>query len=309
MFYHFSYVVLEYDSRYILDLFISIKFLIYFCFFCMVSKSNVITISSFKKIFITLLWIFLLRYLIGRVLGEPRPSLYTENNFELCFLLMLYLTAIYYKLVTFKNFVLIGFIIIISGSRSAILGFFIIYLYQFKPWQSNSFTNTLFKISLAIIVVSAIGGMILSRMSSNGLEGVDRYVFLMVFIENIHHWDILKYLIGNPPLTPLYEQSCTQLSFYKDLFGRGDPTVCYPVILHSFWLRVILEHGFLFIGLIFTIFIMLFSFKGYDKGFTLFLFAIVAINGLSVSAFNSSFVSLGLLLILLINNKVCTTHA
>jgi hypothetical protein len=300
VFYFICYVLLFFGSKFMIDAVVAFKFLVYLSLFFMVVRSEKLAVSELKVIFLTLMWLFLLKYLVGRLLGYERPALYTENNFELCFLLIIYVTCYYFRLVGTKSFLLIGFIIILSGSRSAILSFFIVYLYQFKPWKSAKISSLLFKVIIFISVVSIVGMALFMRMSSKGIEGVDRYVFMMVFFQNIIEWGVWEYLVGNPPLTPLLSSSCAQLSFYQALFSKADPSICFPVILHSFWLRLILEHGLLLVGFLSFSFIALFSIKGYRKSFAVTLFAMIALNGVSVSALNSSMISLAIFIILLI---------
>lgn len=300
IFYFISYVLLFIGSNFIADAAVTLKFLIYLSLFFMIARSEKLTVCELKVIFLTLMWLFLVRYLVGRILGYERPALYTENNFELCFLLIIYVTSYYFRLVGVKSFLIIGFIILLSGSRSAILSYFIVYLYQFKPWKSVNFSVLFFKILILISVISIVAMVLLMRMSSNGIEGVDRYVFMMIFFQNIMEWGVWEYLVGNPPLTPLLPNSCAQLSFYQALFSKGDPSICFPVILHSFWFRLILEHGLLLVIFLSVSFIVLFSIKGYQKSFAITLFAMIALNGISVSALNSSMIALSIFIILLI---------
>ncbi len=58
--------------------------------------------------------------------------------------------------------------------------------------------------------------------------------------------------------TPLLPASCADLSYYQTLFSYAGDGRCYSVILHSFIMRVIYDHGIIgFAFLIFCLFIYL----------------------------------------------------
>lgn len=297
--YHTVYVLNVYSSSYLRDLFLSIKFIIYFIILLFISKRMLISVESYKKGVEILLVFFISKYLIARVLGDSRPPLYTENNFELCALSILYLAYVFLGGASKLKFALVAAIIIISGSRSAVLGLVVLYVYQFKPFSGMSLSQII-KIAFLGIVGVLAAFILLARMGSNGLESIDRFVFMLVFIDNVSLWGVKELLLGNPPLTPLLPESCNQLSFYKVLFSKANENVCYPLILHSFWLRVVLEHGLLIVPFIFITLSIILKSKGFNNRFCLYCFSLIAINGLSVSAFSSSLIILSLVIIALL---------
>lgn len=303
--YHIYFTYFEYGGGAFRDLFLSVKFLIYFVILISVCKRSVIEPEDVSKGIKILFVFFLIKYISAHLMGVSRPPLYTENNFEMCFLSVIYFINVYIGKANRKTFFIFLLIIILSGSRSAILGLLLIYIYQFKPFTGLSIKQILRLCFFSIVGLIALG-VIISRMTVDGLEGVDRYVFLLIFLENLSDWGVKEYLIGNSPLTPLSSTSCQQLLYYKDLFSKNLQGVCYPLILHLFWLRVIMEHGFLMIIIIAALTYYVLRTKGIDNRGSLFCIGIVSVNGLSVSAFSSSIVFFSLIIIGLMNLKKST---
>lgn len=296
--YHIFYVYYFYDSSYFRDLFLSLKFVFYFLILCCVFRREIISESYFSRGFVFLMLFFLIKYLVAHAMGDRRPPLYTENNFEMCFLSVLYLVYVYLGKSNGWKFTLFLIVIVLSGSRSAILCLVLLYLYQFRPFYKVSLLQLVKLVALCFIGVVALF-IIMSRMTSGGLEAVDRYIFLMVFIDNLSDWGIKEYFFGNSPLTPLTAASCQQLTYYQSLFSENNQGVCYPVILHLFWFRVILEHGLLMVLSIFALVFQILKSKGIDNRGVFFCMAIISVNGLSVSAFSSSIIFFSLIIIAL----------
>lgn len=305
LFYNVSFVLLNYGPEYLRDLFITIKFLIYFSILLCIYRQEVISRDSLNRIVNILLFLFMVKYVIMRVLGEPRPSLYTENNFELCFLSILYIVNVYSGYSSKFKFLILVSIILISGSRSAVLGLFLIYLYEFKPLK-GSIVNLTVKLIFLGMLLGILGFVIMSRMTAGGVEEVDRYVFLMAFIQSVKQFSFLELLIGAPPLTALAPEICQRLEFYQPLFSSVDPNTCYPVILHSFWFRIILEHGIVFTSIFLILIFKVLLSKGFSVRISLYVLALLGINGLSVSSYNSSIIFMALIIISLMKRPQST---
>lgn len=300
LFYHLAYVYINFGTTHFRDLFLSIKFVLYFIILISIYRRQLLSAELFSKYFNVLLFMFLIKYVIARALGDSRPPLFTENNFEMCFLSVLYITYVYVNGSSKLKFFLLLIVVVLSGSRSAILGLLIIYIYQFKPFSSINLYQFIRLLSLGVVGFIVIL-VVLSRMGSSGLEGVDRYIFLLVFIDNIYDWGVKEFLFGNSPLTPLKAGSCQQLSFYQSLFSRSSEGVCYPVILHLFWFRVILEHGVVIVILSSLLIFYVLRQKGFNTRYALFCIALISVNGLSVSAYSSSIIFFSLVIISLLN--------
>lgn len=298
IFYHIIYVYYYFGGAHLRDLFLSLKFTLYFLVLCSIFKREIITKEYFSFGFLVLLAFFFVKYSVAHLMGDSRPPLYTENNFEMCFLSVFYLVYVYLGKSNGWKFILFSSVILLSGSRSAIICLLLLYLYQFRPFYKISFIQLL-KLLALFIMGALVLMVIMSRMTAGGLEEVDRYIFLMVFFDNISDWGVKEYLVGNSPLTPLASTSCLQLSYYQSLFSKVSDGVCYPLILHLFWLRVFMEHGLVAIIGVCLLLLSILKKKGLDTRGSIFILALISVNGLSVSAFSSSIIFFSLIIIAL----------
>ncbi len=110
---------------------------------------------------------------------------------------------------------------------------------------------------------------------------------------------MVEIFFGSAPLTPLSHETCKSLYFYNTLYSYAGDGSCYSVIFHSYFLRVIFDHGL--IGLAFLS-ISLFWFMS-SKGFAfrdyLCVLGVIYVSALSVSSFNSVFTILSVILIMI----------
>lgn len=241
-----------------------------------------------------LLFAFLLKYFISRVLmGIERPSLFLENNFELLFLILLFnleYTLNGNKIHLFKTIALI-FIFILSGSRSGILILAFFFLINYIEFDRK----IIFRILFIFLIFFAVVVIFIARGGSESgyIERIDRFNFLMEFLYNIKDWDLYRYLVGSSAITPLNPISCHNLSYYQKLFSYSGDGSCYSVILHSYILRVVYDHGL--IGLSFILLFVYKAMKSYPIKSYLTVMGVILISGLSVSSFNSIFVTFALM--------------
>lgn len=264
-----------------------------------------------------------------------RPGVFTENNFELVLLvLLLYLVLpdIEWKGVSFTA---VMFIIFLSGSRSAFLCFLSVYFFSvfrlgkgfIKQWL------LLFPLLIALgfgIVSDRMGVSLGSGESeevsptpsmptqrdqpgSLGSEGnevqepptfrsilergasIDRVRFLIYFLDDTDGWRWWNVMLGTKPLTPLSEETCEALSFWSDMYSFSGDGSCYSVILHSYIIRVIFDHGVL--GLLFLIAFTAYALRqsGYTRADVLCVLGVLLATSLSVSSFNSVFFILSMI--------------
>jgi len=228
--------------------------------------------------------------------GFDRPGVFHENNFELMFLLF-FSIAVFASTGSLSkvDISMLILIIFLSGSRSGVVSLFamlcILYVRTFD-----------FKTFLKIFFIGILGvGVIfifISRLGSNGVEAIDRFVFMQGFILAIGEWGFIDYLTGSEPLTALPTQVCDRLRYYEVLFSAGDPNKCYSVILHSYILRVILDHGIIGLFFVFISIAKLLEWSELPKRSVFAVMSILFLNALSVSAFNSVFAILGLIILL-----------
>lgn len=250
---------------------------------------------------------FLIRYGLEKfVLGQDRPTLLTENNFELILLALVFAARnIAYKEINWPITIAILFIFLLSGSRSSIIA--MVFALLATPGALSFSLSRLKKSAFAVYAFGTASGILaiiifLSRMTEKGVTGIDRVRFLYVFLEETKDWGILQYLKGTPPLTPLSDTACSTLSFYEKLFSYSGDGSCYSVILHSYVLRSIFDHGLL--GLFFVFF---FIFKLPSKQLSsavlpkISVVLIIFATALSVSAINNVYVVLGLVFLTCFN--------
>lgn len=132
------------------------------------------------------------------------------------------------------------------------------------------------------------------RNINSQLNSVDRIKFLHMFMQSTEHWHWWNYLAGTKPMTPLSPESCQALSYWKTLFSYENDGLCYSVILHSYLLRGIYDHGLL--GLFFLNFFLAYGLwkSGYRKIDILCVIGVMMLSSLSVSAYNSFFYALAM---------------
>jgi hypothetical protein len=234
---------------------------------------------------------FLLKYGYSVVLGlAARPGIYMENNFELIMLMGLVYLAWPY-LGTRRDLVFIGLAatVLLSGSRSAALALLVVYVFLYVRTSNRTWP-------LHIAGVAAVGYAVFtiftSRLDGQGLQSIDRLNFLEVFLREVERWPIWEFLTGSLPLTPLSPGGCGSLSFYAPLFSATDPGVCYSVILHSFVLRALFDHGVIGLVLLYTLVWLGLRRSGVQVRDAVALLSLITVSAFSVSAFNNVFTAI-----------------
>lgn len=278
------------------DFVLAFKAFIYLIFLCFFTQKVLFARFSLVKGLDYLLVIFLAKYVIWILLGGGlRPGLFTENNFEIMLVLFWALTVwnLEGKL-TLKQWMLLTAVIFLSGSRSGVVSYFamlcILLIRQFD-WK------TILKLAFLGLIGIGVVGIFVSRMSGGDLNSIDRVVFFQGLLIAMQEWELLDYLIGAPPLTAMPEVVCQRMQYYTTLFSAKDPSVCYSVILHSFVMRIVHDHGFF--GLIFLFWATnaLLKLSFVAKRVRVTVLAILFLNGLSVSSLNSVYALVGLIVL------------
>ncbi|NYJ17431.1 hypothetical protein HNR11_001965 [Nesterenkonia sandarakina] len=250
---------------------------------------------------VRLTWFLLIMAIIKSVLslllegpGE-RPGLLTESNYDIA--LYSGLTIVCYRHMGRSRalmILLLGLIVILSGSRSGAVTFFIVAL--FAVFQArNSSLILKYLMACAIPLLAWVPLMVFQARSAGGVS-IDRLGFLDVFLAETSDWSPLNWLFGTTPLTPLSSSACNSLSYFQGLFSTAGDGSCYSVILHAFVLRIVFDAGI--VGLVFAIAILWYTMRraGLNRFMTLTFLAIVIANGLSVSGLNNPYVALPVLL-------------
>mgnify|MGYP006925657779 FL=1 len=231
------------------------------------------------------------------VLHSPRPYLVAENNYELA--LISGLVIVTYEHLGRRRLtaiLLLGALVGLSGSRSAAVAFLVVAAFALtRPGPRAALRSTIAALCVPMLAYG-VYEVFRDRAEANG---VDRLTFLNFFLAEVHNWNIVDWLFGSPPITPLNFSTCSALSFYADLLSsRGDGS-CYAVILHVFVLRVTFDAGLLGLALAFGLAYYAMTLGGVSLGIRLALIGTAVANSLSVSGLNNAFVALPILLAIL----------
>lgn len=249
--------------------------------------------------FNVLLGIFLVKYIASIVLNvTDRPVVYEENNFELMLLYALYLVRYSMTKEKYLHYLaLVGLITLVSLSRSSLVMFSALAMYVIY----NSYKKTwVFIVPFALAIFGILIYYIFSQRSSS-IEEIDRYRFLLVFLGEVKDWNMWQWFVGGERITRLSYLGCDAMKDYRNLFSFSGDGTCYSVILHSFLMRVILDHGLL--GLVFIIYCtyQYLIKSGVSKLHILVFLGIVILNGVSVSSFNNLFFALSMVFLMTTN--------
>lgn len=293
--YSLFYVELETHTN-LLDFIQAYKSFYYLILMGFFYKRNVFNKKSIETLFKYLLVIYLLKYSFDKfIVGINRPTVLIENNFELILLIMLYyFVNLLKKEPVIFNTGLMLLICIISGSRSSLLALMIAIVFSLNKQINLKKLIYILLIPVAGLFVFIIFQQRLSHDGYSSYEQIDRFKFFLEFLYSTSSWPWWRFAIGSEALTPLSSLSCYNLSSYVDLFSYAGDGKCYSVILHSFLLRVIYDHGL--IGLFFllgavTLYLNKFSLKA-----KLCILLIIISTALSVSSLNNVYVALALIM-------------
>lgn len=283
-----------------LDFFQAYKCFWYIFVLAAVSFRHYFYARDISKLNTFLLILFAIIYSIKRfILLDDRPTVLVENNFELIFVaLIFYANFVAGGKRTIRDVALLIFIIALSGSRSAAVVALIVILFSIQ-FRRMRFKDII--VALSVIIGSAIALNIFESRSSGGLESIDRYKFFEQFLYATRNWGVGEFLFGAPRITPLPPEVCNTLSFYHTLFSRSDDGSCYSVILHSFDLRAVYDHGL--IGLSFMLWSVWYLLGGLPKNVKLCVTLVLFLTGMSVSSLNNVYVALSLFIFMSISKK------
>tara|TARA_B110000196_G_C21108838_1_gene646638 strand:- start:289 stop:1443 length:1155 start_codon:yes stop_codon:yes gene_type:complete len=293
------------EPRDIKDFLQAYKAFIYAPFLVFFINAKIISLEKSVSLFGVLLFVFILKYALSLALGFDRPGVYTENNFELGFLMLFYLAVADHlgdkKLI---YFVALAVVVALSGSRSAMVALVLLYVFIYLRGVS---IKTVIKI-IPLIALSLLAIYIFSDRMVGDVYTIDRVKFLEVFIYQISNWEWYNFLFGTYPITPLDAQGCIALQYYKVLFSYSGDGSCYSVVLHSYLLRILFDNGIFGLILLMVFYTWIMRKARLETWKVLAFLSIVFCNSLSVSAVNSVYFSLGIMFLLL-SNRWCEKDA
>lgn len=251
--------------------------------------------STLRTLLWALLIIFLLKYTYSLALGfSSRPGVFTENNFELIFLLFLGLAVLKTAGAGESLATTTALIVVFALSRSISGAAALAFGLGIFSLRRALTLRTILLLLLAAVSLVLVATILAIRYGSIDPETVDRVRFLQVFLAETGSWSANNWLYGQRPFGPLSHQACTSLSYYQSLFSYGSPSACYSVILHAFMLRVVIDHGVL--GLIFLLGAVgaFLRRSRYRWNEVLAVLGVLILTGLSVSSLSNPYAALGL---------------
>lgn len=293
--YLFFYVTLSiaFGSNFF-DLLLSVKFLFYGILLSALRVGNISASTRFQDLVPWLFWFFLaaltFKYSYHVFLGiSDRPGLLTENNFELMFFLCLFILTASLRPMYIYELILVFFVVAISGSRSAALGLVVVVLIlNIKVQGPAKKFSALIKPVMVFICIGAFFFVFLSRLGGFSISSFDRFFFLLRFLDEVEYRGWFNFIFGSGLLTPLQDQVCADLDYYKSLFSFSGDGSCYSVIFHSAMMRILIDHGILlFLIFLYHIYFLLKGSIGIRNS-TAFV-ALIIVNSLSVSSVFSVF--------------------
>lgn len=344
-----AFIAIVVNDTHLLDYLQAYKAFVYAALLCSFIGKNLVSLKNVTHFFYILIFLFLVKYLYSRVIGldawvSERPGIFTENNFELVFLTLIFYLVLPYIRWRAVLFLLLMFVVFLSASRSAFLCLLVVYFFSIFRLGKTFLLKWLLMMPLLLFVGY---GVVSDRMdiSFGGFGGggattsdsetvapvlpdsntisvpphenistakndfrsilekgasIDRVRFLLYFLDDTENWRWWNYLLGTEPLTPLSVDTCEALSYWNDLFSFSGDGRCYSVILHSYIIRVIYDHGLL--GLIFLVGFTAVALRksGYSWADVLCVLGVLLASSLSVSAFNSIFATLSVVFYLII---------
>lgn len=303
LFYSFLHLVLD-DTINAIDFLTAYMSFIYLFILLFFINKQFFSIESFNKLFFIILLIASFKYGYSVMMGfTTRPGVFGENNFEILFFILLYISYHANNIKIEKKFLFFMLLIVLlSGSRSGIAIFVAVTFILYFNLKSLKLKYLLYYVGAILICLFFID-MFFSRTPANGIEGIDRYIFYLHFLDEIKDWNFFQYIFGNPILTPLSTETCNDLRYYQSLFSNKNDGSCYSVVLHSFILRLILDHGilgfvFLFYSINYILKISYYSFKH-----RIAILSALILNGISVSSFNNILIIIGMIIVVTVENK------
>lgn len=238
---------------------------------------------------------FILKYVYSKLGGfdfnlSERPAIWYENNYELIYLAICYIYYVSLGGRSGKIFLAFTFLVIISGSRSAVLSLFFCFI---ATYIKEFGLKTVIGILLSPIILMIGLSVFYARLApGDSIEDIDRVRFLMFFLDETYMWSFSDFFFGAKALTMLTNDTCYALRFYENLFSFEGDGSCYSVILHSFILRVIFDHGILGLFFVASFYWLLFKNNGVNSRINLCLIGVMFSSALSVSSFNNVYVAL-----------------
>lgn len=262
-------------------------------------NATLINPETFYKYSIYIYILFITKYTYSYLLGNFRPGVFIENNFELMSIFLLYIgEVIHNKKIQTIKFLFLTLIVAMSGSRSGMMAYIaVVYLTRESMLVNLKSFFIIYIIPLFGVVV------IVSADRFIDISSIDRVQFMYYFISELKERSIFSYLFGAPRLTFLSDESCAALAHFEDMHSFTNPSQCLPLILHSMHFRAILDHGLILYAVVFFSLYVTMKSRNFSTNESLSVFSVLVLNGFSVSGLYSIFFALPLLALYLMGEK------
>lgn len=267
------------------------RWVVYMIALVAIAGKELFSSSSITRFGRTLIYLAFLKYFLAKVVfnATERPGLFIENNFELALFcgIAIILIRINGRQELATVFTLTA-ITLLSGSRSGVVTLAIVWAFLILSSKLSKVTKAL----LVSIATPAIAALVFYIFNARYIEdggNIDRLNFLQHFLYNVESWNLINWLFGTTPMTPLDTATCGSLAYYSELFSIKADGTCYSVILHAFLLRVVFDAGI--VGLAFCTLAPISSMRAMTNDWMYIgaLVSIAIVNSFSVSGFNNPY--------------------
>lgn len=258
-----------------------------------------------RRVVLILVGMALTKAALSFAVGGPgkRPGLFIENNFEIALFCGLVL-VIYRQLSPTQRLgavLMLAVLMLLGGSRSGAVAFAVLVVYVLAQSRATTATKV-FAGAYALPAIAAVPVFVFVDRARTSTQ-LDRLNFLDVFLAETRNWDLLTWLFGTEPITPLSPIGCGKLAYYEALFSTTGDGSCYSVILHAFVLRAVFDAGLMGLLIAFLVPWIAMRWGGVPTVTALGLLGIAASNSLSVSGLNNPYVALPILMAILIARR------
>ncbi len=250
----------------------------------------VLEFSEYKRFVTRLMALFAIVYLFQMIfIGEYRPKLYSENNYEIPSVLLLILFLLYLDTGSneSKSFPLLGGLLsVLSMSKSGILE--AAYVLLMGKNKKVSIKSLVILLASGFFVGAIVLGVFFVRMDGIEIGSLDRVRFLIVFWDLMVDSSFWEIGFGHGAASQLTFSSCMELKYWAAAVSN-DYAFCDATVFHSLFLKLAYDFGVM--GLMLYLYAWLYFLRRYfGKALGLKLFVVVFVCSLSVSGFSNSIV-------------------
>lgn len=288
------------DTQFANNYWLVLKPFVYICILALYSKNYpFVPLYKWARMFLglypcILLWnLYLVHWKENANLGHLltiRPYFIFENNFEITFYLNCFIIVFFiYQERKWRDFLILGFVIAIAGSRSGLLSFAAVCVYYFLAvsWRQK----------LGVLVLAGLAAFYIGRGRniSAPLNTIDRVQSLQAILEHYQFsfLEMLKEPFGYGIYQKVPGYVCSKLPDFAEWF-TGNSHNCDPLMLQAFYTRALYQYGIYVTVLIPLIFFLIVK---KEMGWKLALIVLTPITcvATSVGGFSNGLAFLGVL--------------